>query len=324
MPQPSLESVGSLNRPLTEISIAEVQEAEAFGATQMMRDVPVAKKSAKYRTYAPGFFHRSEVQKVAPGGRYPRSGYELSSDSYSCDVQGVEMPIPDQSRENEDETGDLDRDAAIWGTHQMLLRREKDFLNSYFTTGVWTGGTGVGGAGTTPATKWNASSSTPLENIRAELTSMQVKSGRRGNVVGMPRPVWDVLVDHPQLVGRLGNDERKFVQRAFVAALLEVEDVVVFDAIENTAAEGAADVNAFIAGTDDVLILYRPRSPSQLTPAALYNFVWSGFSGAGPAGNRVMTYRDEVVESDIIRTQFAYDQKLVAPDMGVLLPDVLT
>jgi len=319
MPQPSRNSVGELNQPLTDISIAVVQDAQNFGAPRMMQNVPVAKQSAKYQVYSPGFFHRTEARKIAPGGKYPRSGFELSSDSYSCDVRGVEMPIPDQTRLNQAETIDLDRDAAVWGTHQMLLRREKDFLDSYFTTGVWTGGTG-----TSPSTKWDATGSTPLNDLRAEMSSMHAKTGLRPTVIGMPRNVWDVLVDNAQLVGRLGNDERKFVQRAFVASLLEVDEIVVFDAIQNTAAEGAADVNAFVAGTDDVLLLHRPSNASQFTPAALYNFTWSGFAGAGEAGNRVMTYRDETCESDIVRTQFAYDQKLIAADLGAYLTDVLT
>jgi hypothetical protein len=319
MAQPSRNSVGALNPALTDVSIAVVQSEMNFGAGRMILDVPVAKQSAKYQVYTPGFFHRSDAQKIAPGGRYPRSGFELSDDLYSADVIGIEFPIPDQTRQNQPETIDLDRDAAVWGTMQMLIRREKDFLGNFFKSGVWTGGTG-----TSPSTKWNASGSNPLVDMRKEITSVHAKTGIRPNVAGMSRLVWDVLVDHPSLIGRLSNDVNKFIQRAFVAALLELDEIVVFDAIENTAAEGAADVNAFIASTDDVLFMYRPKAASQFTPASAYRFTWSAFEGAGPASNRIVTYRDEPVASDIVRTEMAYDQKLVAPDLGAYLTDVLS
>ena len=52
--------------PLTNISIAYMQNAENFVARQVFPDVPVDRKSDKYRTYDKNDFLRSQAQ-VRPG-----------------------------------------------------------------------------------------------------------------------------------------------------------------------------------------------------------------------------------------------------------------
>jgi hypothetical protein len=66
MPQPTLQDV-HVNRPLTNISVAYLQEAAGveFVADKAFPAVPVENKSDLYYTYARADFNRDEMQKRA-------------------------------------------------------------------------------------------------------------------------------------------------------------------------------------------------------------------------------------------------------------------
>ena len=71
-----------------------------------------------------------------------------------------------------------------------------------------------------------------------------------------------------------------------MAEILELEDVLVIDAVYNTAAEGAAESNSFMGGLSAALF-YRPKNAGLMTPSAGYVFSWTGLIGTtGGAGVR--------------------------------------
>lgn len=105
------------------------------------------------------------------------------------------------------------------------------------------------------------------------------------------------------------------VMRQTLAALFELEEVLVMDAIENTAREGAAGAYSFIGGKH-ALLVYAPPSPSLMVPSAGYTFSWSGLLGAGQMGSRIKRFRMEHLASDRIEVETAFDQKLVSADLG--------
>ena len=86
-------------------------------------------------------------------------------------------------------------------------------------------------------------------------------------------------------------------------------------AIENTAAEGVANAHTFIGGKN-AMLCHVARNPGLLTPSCAYTFSWTGYLGAGAEGNRIKRYRWEIISSDIVELEMAFDQKLVAPELG--------
>ena len=183
MPQPSRSDV-HVNRPLTNISIAFSQAASHFVASRVFPVVPVAKQSDLYFSYDRGDWFRTDSQKRAPGTESAGSGFNLSTDSYSCDVWALHKNIDDQTRANQDDPLNLDRDAAEWLTQQQLLRREKEWASAFFASGLWTGSST--GGDITPGTLWDATNSDPVADVDAEACAMLEKTGRMPNklVVG--------------------------------------------------------------------------------------------------------------------------------------------
>jgi len=308
--------------PLTSISIAFMQDQSNFIADRAFPRLGVSKQSDSYFTYDRGYFNRAEMKKRAPGTESAGANYSISTDTYLCDVWALHRDIADQVRANADSPISLDRESTEFLTLQNLLRKEKEWATEYFVTGKWTTEVaGVSGApGASQFQQWDQAASTPIEDVRAAVTTMQKSTGFRPNKMVLGREVYDSLLDHPDIVGRLDRGQTSgpaMVLRDSLAALFEMEEILVMDAIENTAVEGATNVHAFIGGKN-ALLLYTPRTPGLMVPSAGYTFTWTGLLGGGALGTRISRMRAELLKSDRLEIESAFDQKLVSADLGYM------
>ena len=322
--QPSNSQV-HVDRPLTNLSIAYVQKAMYFVAGRAAPTVPVQKRSDDYFLYNKGDFFRDEMQKRAPGAESAGSGWNNSTATYSCDVWALHKDIPDQIRNNTDQPLDLNWDAAIFLTQKALIRRDKIFAAAFMKTGVWT----ATGSDTAPSTKWDASSSTPIAQMRAGITAVHSTTGFRPNRVTMGQAVWDKLADNADLLDRVNQGQTPggpaVVQAGALARILEIDQVLIMGGVETTSQEGDTDVQAFIGGTDTgVLVSYVAPNPGIMMPSSLYTFAWTGHLGANAEGGVMKTMRMDPLEFDRVEIQIAFDMKLIASDLGYYIPDVLT
>ena len=331
MTQPTARAV-HVDQPLTNISIAFLQNATNFVAGQVFPNLPVAKQSDLYYRFDRGFFNRDEARKRAPGTEAAKVGFELDTDSYFANVWAVKHGIPDQITANADAVLNLERAAAELVTHKLLIRREKDWATNFFSTNVWT--TEYEGAASTPDTNevihWSdATSGDPIGDIRQAKTDMLELTGYEVNTMVMSQRVMDALVDHPDIVDRIkysggvGNQNPARTSAQTLAQLFEIERILVMRGIENTAAEGDTNVHAFIGGKN-ALLCHAAAAPGLMTPSAGYTFSWQGYLGQtntfGMATKR--RYRDEL-ETTEVEGAMAFDHKLVAADLGVFFKDIV-
>lgn len=309
---------------LTNLSVAFMQEEEGFIADQAFPVVPVQKRSDRYFMYLRDEFNRDEMTKRAPGTESAGGTYTIdNTPSYYCDEWGFHRDVPDGIRDNADEPLNLDREADAYLSYKALLRKEVLFASTYFATTIWTnevtGVTGAPGAG--EVQRWDEAASTPIEDVRAGRTATKLSGGRRPNVFVCGAQVWDALLDHPDIIGRLDRGQTSgpaMAMKDSIAALFEVDKILVMDAIQNTANEGATESNAFIGGKH-ALLIYAPARAGIMTPAAGYTFSWNGRFGASALSTRIKKFRMEHLESDRIEIQGAWDQKLVSADLGYFI-----
>ena len=321
MTQPTNSDV-HVNTPLTNISIAYLQDESAFVADKVFPTIPVRKQSDRYYTYDRGFFNRDEAQVRAPASESAGSGYEVdNTPNYFAPVYAWHHDIPDEVRDNEDPVLDADRDAAIICTHKMMIKREKLWTTKYFAGGIWTND--FDGVAATPTTgqvlQWNDASSTPIEDIRNARRTVQESTAFRPNKLVLGRPVYDALLDHPDIVDRIKYGQTApgpaIVNRLTLAALFELDEILVMDAIENTAAEGATNVHAFIGGKK-ALLVYSPARPGIMVPTGGYTFAWTGHLGASAMGHRMLSFRMPLKKADRVECEMSFDQKLISADLG--------
>ena len=318
--QPGLTDV-HVNRPLTQIAIAFSQQPEVFIADRVFPVLPVSKKTDSYFQVPKGEWFRDQMKKRAPGTLSAERTHTLSTDTYDCDVWALHEMLADQVAANYDSPLQAEREITIGLTEAGMIRKEREFVTSFFTTSKWTTDqTGVDSASpsTNEVGRWDRADSTPIEDIRLGKRTVQARTGYRPNKLVVGRHVYDALLDHPDIVGRLDRGQTNgpaIVMRQNLAALFEIDEVLVMDSVFNSAVEGATDSIDFI-GTKSALLVYSAPSPGLYVPTGGYTFSWTGFMGAGALGMRIRKIRDEKRESSMVEIQMAFDQKLVHADLG--------
>lgn len=318
-----------VNTPLTNISIAFLQDATNFVASRVFPNIPVTKQGDRYYTYDRGEFNRDEAKERAPGTESAGGSYDIdNTPTYFAKVYAFHKDIPDQVRANADAVVSPDREATEYVTHKALIRREKIFAANYLATGVWT--TDIQGVAASPSgaqvLQWNDANSTPIQDIRTAKTTVLESTGYEPNTLVLGKAVYDQLIDHPDIVDRVKYGQTPgqpaIANLEALMKLFEIERILVMKAIENTAKKNQTAVHTFIGGKK-ALLCYSAPSPGIMTPTAGYTFSWTGFLGAGTEGNRIKRFRMEHLESDRVEVQMAFDLKLVAADLGYFFYDIV-
>jgi hypothetical protein len=317
MPQPTISNV-HIDAILTNISVAYQQSQSNFIAQQVFPIVPVDKKSNKYFTYTKNDWFRDEAQRRAPGTESAGSGYNLSTDSYSCDVFGFHKDIDDQTRANSDNPLNPDREATDFVTSRMLLRQEIQFVTDFFGTGIW--GTDVAGVSSSPSSgqfyQWSDyTNSDPIEDIEAGKESILSTTGFMPNTLVLGYQVMRKLRNHPDIVDRYKYTSAQAITEDMIARLFGVDRILVAKAVKATNNEGQTGAYSFAYGKAALLCHVAPN-PGLMTPSAGYTFAWTGVSGGIGTTIGVSKFRMEQLKSDRVEAEFAFDNKVVGSDLG--------
>jgi hypothetical protein len=314
-----------VSQPLTNISIAYMQSSDAYIADKVFPAVPVQKQSDLYWKYLKSEWRRTDVEKRAPSTESPGVGWHVTTDSYYANVYAVHKDIDDQLRANADSNFSLDRDSTNFITNQLLLKRDIDWNNKYFKTGVWARDRAGVASGPTGLQfkQWDQAGSTPIEDVTSEIITFRQNTGYAPNVMVVGAYVLQALRNHAEILDRIKYTERGIVTEDLIASLFGVKKLLVTYATYTTTPEFqnplTTDSNAtyaFMGGGKGALLAYSPERPSLMEPAAGYTFTWNGYLGGNGKGVRIKTFRMENIASDRIEGEMTYDMKVVATDMA--------
>lgn len=321
MASPTLNQV-HVNRPLTNISQAYMQDNSDYVADRIFPVVPVQKQSDRYFVYTKGDWFRDEAQLRAPATESAGGGYDLdNTPSYYAPVYAFHKDVDEQVRANSDDPLNADRDATLFVTNRMLLKREVLVVNTALAASTWTGSSTAGDI--TPTTAWNLANSTPLEDIETQVWAVKQVTGKFVNRFFVGTHVWKALKNHDEILQRIRYTERGVVTTDIIASLIAPPDVtdfrvVVASAIINNAAKGAADSFGFIAPMKDCLLLYAEQNPGIMVPSAGYIFTWVGLLGAGAMGSRISNIPMPWLGQGTVRVEgeLSFATKVVGSDLG--------
>ncbi len=324
---PTLSQV-HVNTPLTNVSVAMMQAPSAFIAEQVFPIIPTSKQTDIYYKYPRGYFNKSQMKKRGLSTESHGADYKAETDTFRAELYALHKDIDDAIRANADSTFKLDAEATLFLTHQARLQKEILFASTFFTTSVWgkdITGVASGAVAGTSVIQWNDGNSTPIENIRAAKTYVMESTGFKPNTLVIGQAVYDALCDHPDIMARINpggsSSMPAMVNRAVLAALFEVDRVLVAEAIQNTANEGQTASHSFILGKK-ALLCYVPPSPGLMTPAAGYTFTWNQYEQSA-LGTSVSRFRMEQLRSDRIEVNMAYGYELVAAELGYFFTSIV-
>lgn len=322
-----------VSQPLTNISVAYIQSEDTYIADKVFPRVPVQKQSDLYWKYHKSEWRRQDVEKRAPSTETPGVGWNVTTDQYFAHVYGVHKDIDDQLRSNADSNFSLDRDSTKFITNQLLLKRDQDWITSYFTTGIWdTDFTGVSGApGAGQIQQWNEAGSDPIGDVTEGIIAQRELTGFAPNTLVIAPRVLHALKNHPDILDRIKYTQRGLVSEDLLASLFGVGKILVTWATQVTGngprtqdpneADDAAEYE-FMTG-NNALLVYANSSPSLMTPSGGYIFTWNGYLAGNERGIRVKRFRMEPIASDRIEAEMTYDMKVVSPDVGTFYSDAV-
>lgn len=330
MAQPTRSDV-HVNRPLTNVSIAYIQRAVDFIADKVFAVVPVAKQSDRYFVYDKSYWFSDDARERAPGTESAGGGYNIdNTPTYFAKVYAYHKDVEDQIRANADEPLDMDRDATLWVTQKLLLKREVVFATTYMTANVWTGFIKAGvpadyqpnvdGSG-----YWDSATSNPLSDIDYLKQAIKSQTGFLPNCLVVANDVFFALRNNPVIIDRIKYTQRGIATEEILASLFGVEKFLVASVVKNSGPETAPPSPGTFGYlmVNNFLLVYANPAPSILQPSGGYTFSWNGLFGAGAQGNRIKTFRMEQLESDRVEGEMAFNMKLVGSDLGAYGLNVL-
>jgi hypothetical protein len=315
-----------VDRALTNISVAYMQDESNYIADKVFPIIPVKRQADLYYIYNTGDFLRDEAKVRGAASESAGGDYDLDSATYYCKKHAFHKDVTPEERVNYDEPLDADKDANIFVTQKMLIRREMEWASKFFKAGVWT--RQIEGVSATPsatqAIYFNKETSNPIGVITSEAVRMAEKTGYRPNTLVLSPYVFNALKNHFDILDKIKYTETGIVTTALLASVFEVKNVYVAWAVVNTAAKGATDNIGFIMGKN-ALLCYANPTPGLRQPSAGYIFAWTGLEGAGAYGNRIVRIPMDLLGlgTERIEGEIAFDAKQVGDDLGVFFKDIV-
>lgn len=323
------------NQPLTTVSTAYAQ-AGNWIAPQVFPVVPVTRQGDLYWKYPQGDWKRTIAGVRAPATETPGGGYTMDSASYYASVYGVHKDVDDQTATNASGGGfNLYADASRWVTEQLLIKRDRLWVDTFLRTGVWTGATGIGGGasgtdlvggaadGSNVFARFDLPGSNPIQLVQTQILGQVRKTGMRPNVLVMGPDVYNALLQNVSIIDRIKYSERGIISEDLLRAVFNVDRIVVTWTVENTAPKGAPDAISFM-NSKSMLLVYAPAQAGLQTLSGGYIFSWSGLLGAGSFGTSIKRWRMEEIAADRVEGQMAFDMKLIAPDVGIYFSNAVS
>ena len=309
-----------IDRPLTNISVAYMQDATAFIADKVFPIVGVQKQSDTYFKYKKDDFFRDDAQERAKGTESAGGDYDIEqAPPYFCRKYAYHEDITEEDVVNADTPLQPKQDASENVSHKLLLRREIQWASTYFKATVW--GKDITGVDATPTAgqtiKWDKATSDPIKTIKNASIAMVEETGKKPNTLVLSPYVYNALIEHEDVIDRIKYTQKGIATKDILAQLFEVDNIYVPWAIKNTGAKGAAAQMSFIMGKH-ALLCYVESKPGLKKASAGYIFAWRGLMGAGAFGNRIVRIPKPWLGMDTerIEGEMAFDMGVVAKDLG--------
>jgi hypothetical protein len=228
---------------------------------------------------------------------------------------GLEHTIAAEARANNQMPMALEQAGLQWLSQQSLIRKERAFSADFMVTGVW--GTDDNNA----TTDWDDfAAGDPINDVLTARRTISNNTGMDGNSMVLGYIVHQALMNHPDIIDRV-----KYVQSALLANIegalasaFGVQNYWVGKASYNSANEGQTGTYSAIID-DDCLVCSVNGAPSMASASAGYTFAWDGGGGIG----QIATYAEPQTKSDVLQMSEAWDQKVVANDLGYFFADVV-
>lgn len=320
----------SVNAVLTTMNVMHTQGS--FAANKMFAVVPIEEQTFRFKVFDRADALRTDARKRTPGSLAAQKTIGITETSGFAEEIAIASILPDEDRATKDSIVD-DALQSEMLSQDCLIRRDLDFALVFLANAVW-GNTDQVGVAAAPGANgfvfWDAANASIFTNVKAWKRTVKLACGRWPNVACITPDVWDVITDDPDIVDRIKHTMGPIavVTKELVAALFELEEIVVIDSVRTTSAEGAATFTSSFMDTEKMLLAYREKSPSKRKPAAGYTFTWAKYDQIKEpmedGGAAILKWREEKIHSDMFEAQMLYLMAIVTGSAGILARNILS
>lgn len=319
MPLPTREDV-HVDAILTNLSVAYAQMQNRFIASRAFPIVPVEKQSDKYFVWTKEDWFRDDMQRRGDSEESAGTGMNLSTDNYYADVWALHKDVGHLAMGNADL--DMGMPTTRFLTGRALLRQEVQWVSDYFVSSVWA-------TDVTPANLWSDPvNSDPFADVNLGKRTILQNTGFLPNKMILGYEVFEQLENHPSFIDRVKYTTSDIVTPQLLARLWDLDEVLVAQAVQNTASPGATASYAFTHGKN-ALLCYTADSPAMMEPSAGYIFAWTGgenemavSQGLGETIG-VSSWFIREKKTQRYEVEIAFDDKVVGNDLGYFFSAVV-
>lgn len=321
---------------LTELSVG-FQDQNLYGL-RLFPETPVRTASGRYRVYDRSDWIYHQAWR-APGTVANEVGArKWSEDTFSTKERALQAIITDEERKELVSQGGLsdpvfggdlqidpERDATEYVTRSLSLEHEKKVADTIRDTGNYPGGFTLdlnGPAEWDDYTGGTSSVSDPVANLRLAALKIKNATGRWPNTFTLPFEAVGVIENHPRVVARFQNFSLMEDWRMLLGLPDDAEGFNMFitDSKYNQAdnVDVAEDIVSF--WDQDAWLGIVDPTPGQKTKTFGKTFAEVYADGSTRPTER---WREEPRKSDVVRTNWKWDVKIVSPEAGYLWTNVV-
>lgn len=313
-----------ISGPLANVSIA--YRNRSYIADKMFNIIDRVAPKAKIARYLKGAWFRDEAGIRGPGSRANRGGYPVDYLDIATDEYAFAKEVTDEDRRNALVQGapplKPEQDALEYCADKIDLKKERR-VASLVLNGTWSGVAGEDAAGLWAAGAGN----TFLTDVRGRVETIRANTGIKPNVLEIDFGTYNSLKEESTVLDKIKYTERGVLTKELIAAILELEEVIVGEAIYSTAKEKkdgtdftAQNIWEKNAGKGSAFLFYRPPAPGLKVPAAGYQ-ARIAYENGQP--RRSQMWRESAEHQDVYEVAEETDILITGADLGFLWVDTL-
>lgn len=320
MPNPTLQDI-TADEFLSNMSVASMQDDAGFVSHLAFPVVTVDEETGKYWIFDKSDTNRPDAQLRRPGTQSARKDFRITNGTFTTANTSIHADLPDKLRKTRNSPLANDKAMVQVIGYDLALTRELAWFTTFMTSGVWT----TDKDGDSDFTKWDDASSSLISDVYGWSTDIKTVSTKRPNTLIVTADVWDVMKDDEDVVDRYKHTGQA-ITKELIAGLLELDRILVADAVYETAKETQTSSMAHMA-TKKLLLCYVHPEPELMEPSAGYTISWTEFDDIkGPVkegGAAIRQFRMEELRSDRYEGDTDYEHKVIAADCGLFAEDVI-
>ena len=253
---------------------------------------------------------RLEEDRRADATRARVVSHSVSNTSYFLTTRALAHTYTQREIDNADSPISPAVEATENVTDRLMLRREVGAVTEMFTTTTF--GTGAALVSTT-SWRYNTTTTDPIVAAHSAASSILLRSAHRPNQLVMGFDTYNNVQDHVSVLDRVKYTQTGKITPGLLAALFDVDRLVIGTAVRDTGIEGISSSNSAVWTGGFALFSYVAPQPGLKKVSVGY------LLHRGPQPFEVREWYDDPTKAFYVEAETAYVFKTVATVAGYLV-----